>query len=1080
MSGFVLNIFPPGSLDSSVVTTVWIGILVLAFFNLRLGWVASGFIVPGYLVPLIILKPWSAGVIVIEGVVTYWLVWILSEQFSRWRVWNNFFGRDRFFAILLCSVIVRVLFDGWLLPLLGEYLNTTWHLAFDYRNNLHSFGLVIIALIANQFWKPGLLKGAIPFVVTIFTTWLIVRFGLIEFTNFTISSIGYMYEDLASNILASPKAYIILLTTAYIASRMNLRYGWEFSGILIPSLMTLLWYSPGRIVTTFIEAVIVSLLARIILKAPLFGSFTMEGTRRLVFYFTISYAYKFALSYVMIWLAPEYKVTDAYGFGYLLPTLLAVKMPEVDSYGKTIRVTLQTSVVAIAVASAIGFSLTLVPDLLPGRASLADNGQGAMTLAPDVRLLDRLRADKLIIYQSRLPGVLVAPLPRDIDIFTRAVQMLLKSAETGDIPLRNEAGRLLAEAGYGMTFVENRYLYLSETKGNHGWGIYVLDTRARGNLLVEVPAPLNEQGSLEAGAAIFLTSGARALAIPGYDASSGKGAVPDVSRSAATIFHAFHRAVARRDVLSVRVYTYESVRAIAGKRAEADAIASPDPESTLWVKESLPPGLDPALLRESLGALRINWNASPLPNIQRNATAQGFAELFLNSDDLRSIIFKPLLAAYGADRRDQHARITGYLQDWLLRSKDEIAGPGTDRYVRPKLEELLLLDSEVLTPLIVLARSAWSSADRPSGGMEELRPVQAAAALFGYGVTVYRHLPTGQEYFIVAERAGQVRRRYWGTYVLRIGRADNYLVQVPRPLFEVNSFEYGVNLFERLNARALLIGGAHPSTNLDGSADLLSGANKECLFNLVNQVVLRESHESLMVIQSRAFGLKPDRPVPTAGALVAFSNGAITPTALPKGGRKLVEVLNQDRMTPRFVDGARDVVGYEVGAIPQSLYLNETLGKEFAVIWLSPTTRTTYRQQTENRRLETQFRSLGIPTSEQDLYSAVSSAGPGVSRPLPAELRSRLLTYLSGQDVVVLHSIKGGWPGYRFSRVIDINTKQAFMLVSAPDGRLSAVANLNPRRPLQTITVSGAVLERDEVASFVDTRTALLESGGRR
>ncbi|MRR36611.1 hypothetical protein EG829_18485, partial [bacterium] len=524
------------------VTTVWIGIVVLAFFNLRLGWVASGFIVPGYLVPLIILKPWSAGVIVVEGIVTYWLVWLSSEQLSRFRLWSNFFGRDRFFAILLASVIVRVFFDGWFLPLLGEYLNSTYHLAFDYRNNLHSFGLVIIALIANQFWKPGLVRGMVPFAVNVVLTWFIVRFGLMEFTNFTISSIGYMYEDLASNILASPKAYIILLTTAFIASRMNLRYGWEFSGILIPSLVTLLWYSPARIATTFIEAVVVSLLALLLLRAPLFSTVTMEGTRRLVFYFTISYAYKFALSYALLWLAPAYKVTDAYGFGYLLPTLLAMKMPEIESYGKTIRVTLQTSVTAIALASIIGFGLTMVPDLLPGRVSLSGNGQAAVALEPNVRLLDRLRSDKLIIYQSRLPGVLVAPLARDVDIFHRSLQLLMESIETGNTSSRQEAGRLLAQVGYGMTLIEDRYLYLSERKATHGWGIYVLDTKARGHFLVEVPAPLNEQGSLEAGGAIFVSSGARALAIAGYDESSEKGNVPELSRSAATMFHAFHRA----------------------------------------------------------------------------------------------------------------------------------------------------------------------------------------------------------------------------------------------------------------------------------------------------------------------------------------------------------------------------------------------------------------------------------------------------------------------------------------------------------------------------------------------------------
>jgi len=100
-----LNIFPPGSLSASVVTTVWVGIFVSAFFNLRFGWSMSGLVVPGYLVPLLIIKPWSAGVVIIEGVLAYFIVLWVFEYLSRLGLWNSVFGRDRFFALLLTSLI---------------------------------------------------------------------------------------------------------------------------------------------------------------------------------------------------------------------------------------------------------------------------------------------------------------------------------------------------------------------------------------------------------------------------------------------------------------------------------------------------------------------------------------------------------------------------------------------------------------------------------------------------------------------------------------------------------------------------------------------------------------------------------------------------------------------------------------------------------------------------------------------------------------------------------------------------------------------------------------------------------------
>lgn len=151
MNPLILNIFPQGGLASSVTTTVWVGVCVTCFFNLRLGWVLSGLVVPGYLVPLLIIKPFAVAVIILEAMVTYFLVWGFSEFFSKAGLWHSFFGRDRFFAFLLVSVVVRLLFDTVLLPLAAENITQRLGIVFDYRNNLHSFGLIVVALMANQF-----------------------------------------------------------------------------------------------------------------------------------------------------------------------------------------------------------------------------------------------------------------------------------------------------------------------------------------------------------------------------------------------------------------------------------------------------------------------------------------------------------------------------------------------------------------------------------------------------------------------------------------------------------------------------------------------------------------------------------------------------------------------------------------------------------------------------------------------------------------------------------------------------------------------------------------------------------------
>ena len=68
---FPLPLFPDGPLRESVVTTVWVGVFVISFFNLRFGWTYSGLVVPGYLVPLLLNNPVCAAITVAEGVLAY-------------------------------------------------------------------------------------------------------------------------------------------------------------------------------------------------------------------------------------------------------------------------------------------------------------------------------------------------------------------------------------------------------------------------------------------------------------------------------------------------------------------------------------------------------------------------------------------------------------------------------------------------------------------------------------------------------------------------------------------------------------------------------------------------------------------------------------------------------------------------------------------------------------------------------------------------------------------------------------------------------------------------------------------------
>ncbi|MDH3379538.1 MAG: poly-gamma-glutamate biosynthesis protein PgsC/CapC, partial [Gammaproteobacteria bacterium] len=555
MDLFPFPLFPDGSLSSSVITTVWVGVMVVAFFNLRLGWVFSGLVVPGYMVPLLLVKPWSAGIVVVDGIITYFIVRFLSERPAFLPYWCSLFGRDRFFALLLVSVIVRLLLDGWVLPIMGEYINIRFGWNIDYRSNLHSFGLIIIALIANQLWKTGFARGVMPLLVTIAVTYVIVRYGLMEFTNFSVGNLRFLYEDLAASVLASPKAYIIVLTTAFLASRMNLLYGWDYNGILIPSLLALQWYQPTKILTTFVEALVILYIARLVLQTPFFTQVNMEGARKLLLFFNISFLMKFALGYLLPEFWPDLKVTDTYGFGYLLGTLIAIRMYDQDLMARLTRATLQTSITAIVAASVVGFALTSFGKTQAWFAATQNFSSGAdVILQPEARLSDRLQRDKVLLYQTDPDKLTPSALPQEITRFTGS--LLAISNYDGDDHDHDESLRRAATEldaiGYELLLIDGRYAYMRERPPARGRGLFVIDTQAQNDLILEAPAPLDEPGTAEAASVLLRSLGAKGLAIAGTRRNAKPDGSADSLQNRHTLFQVFHRELARSNAVQIR------------------------------------------------------------------------------------------------------------------------------------------------------------------------------------------------------------------------------------------------------------------------------------------------------------------------------------------------------------------------------------------------------------------------------------------------------------------------------------------------------------------------------------------------
>lgn len=78
----------------------------------------------------------------------------------------------------------------------------------------------------------------------------------------------------------------------------------------------------------------------------------------------------------------------------------------------------------------------------------------------------------------------------------------------------------------------------------------------------------------------------------------------------------------------------------------------------------------------------------------------------------------------------------------------------------------------------------------------------------------------------------------WGLYVFRVDSTSNIIVEAPHPLYDRRTPSVALEIYRALDARALLIAGAHRNANSDGSADVAHAA--ESIFQSVHITLTQE------------------------------------------------------------------------------------------------------------------------------------------------------------------------------------------------------------------------------------------------
>lgn len=106
--------------------------------------------------------------------------------------------------------------------------------------------------------------------------------------------------------------------------------------------------------------------------------------------------------------------------------------------------------------------------------------------------------------------------------------------------------------------------------------------------------------------------------------------------------------------------------------------------------------------------------------------------------------------------------------------------------------------------------------------------------------TLVRYLDLGDEKaasYLLRERVPISKG--WGLYVIRADGANNIIVEAPHPIADKNTDLIALNIYRALNARALLIAGAHRSTDPGGLADVTHAP--ESIFQSVHEALLKKS-----------------------------------------------------------------------------------------------------------------------------------------------------------------------------------------------------------------------------------------------
>ena len=311
-------------------------------------------------------------------------------------------------------------------------------------------------------------------------------------------------------------------------------------------------------------------------------------------------------------------MTDLFGFGYLLPSLLAVKMLQKKTVGRILLPALETSLLAFVLANFIGMGLDL---LEPPR--FTDDGRNTSD-SSSTQMLARtpMGAALTARTRARLDVARQEPLERSRSQLIRYRELWRKvgmALVDGPDQLRD----LQADADYiGLELRELHdrgdtpaYLLLEKEESLRkqvGWDTAILFPGRLGPVLA-VPRPHSEDYAAVAATYICHKIRCRAILISGVDTVRAGVPEGDALANDRTSYHYAHEGLGRTQIVQLRVFGDSDRDDADADRAAGDAMAH-RAKPTLHIKGRLSSHLDLDALWPV--PVDITWERPPDSNVQ--------------------------------------------------------------------------------------------------------------------------------------------------------------------------------------------------------------------------------------------------------------------------------------------------------------------------------------------------------------------------------------------------------------------------------------------------------------------------------